>query len=194
MGHGRGRAALSGFLAAYSAVNQGHCHPKIRAAMVAQAEKVTLTSRAFRNDQLPLLYRDLHEMTGFAMALPMNSGVEAVETALKAARKWGVEVKGVPEGAGEIVVCTNNFHGRTISVVGFSSEDQYREGFGPFAPGFRAVPFGDAEALRASDHTQHCRVLGGAGAGRGGDCCSAGRVSAGLQGDLRRAPGADDVR
>ena len=138
------------FLAAYSAVNQGHCHPKIRAAMFAQAEKVTLTSRAFRNDQLPLLYRDLHEICGFEMALPMNSGVEAVETALKAARKWGEQVKGVRPGAGEILVCTNNFHGRTISVVGFSSEEQYREGFGPFAPGFRAVPFGDAEALRAA--------------------------------------------
>ena len=138
------------FLAAYSAVNQGHCHPKIRAAMVAQAEKVTLTSRAFRNDQLPLLYKDLHEICGFEMALPMNSGVEAVETALKAARKWGEQVKGVAPGEGEILVCTNNFHGRTISVVGFSSEDQYREGFGPFAPGFRAVPFGDAEALRAA--------------------------------------------
>ena len=136
------------FLAAYSAVNQGHCHPKIREALVAQAQKVTLTSRAFRNDQLPLLYKDLHDLTGFEMALPMNSGVEAVETALKAARKWGETVKGVPTGQGEILVCTNNFHGRTISVVGFSSEDQYREGFGPFAPGFRQVPFGDAEALR----------------------------------------------
>ncbi len=138
------------FLAAYSAVNQGHCHPKIRAAMFAQAEKVTLTSRAFRNDQLPLLYRDLHEICGFEMALPMNSGVEAVETALKAARKWGETVKGVAAGQSEILVCTNNFHGRTISVVGFSSEDQYREGFGPFAPGFRQVEFGDAEALRAA--------------------------------------------
>jgi ornithine--oxo-acid transaminase len=136
------------FLAAYSAVNQGHCHPKIRAAMVAQAEKVTLTSRAFRNDQLPLLYRDLHEICGFEMALPMNSGVEAVETALKAARKWGETVKGVAPGEGEILVCTNNFHGRTISVVGFSSEGQYREGFGPFAPGFQQVAFGDAKALR----------------------------------------------
>jgi ornithine--oxo-acid transaminase len=138
------------FLAAYSAVNQGHCHPAIRQAMFDQAEKVTLTSRAFRNDQLPLLYRDLHELTGFDMALPMNSGVEAVETALKAARKWGETVKGVPSGQGEIIVCTNNFHGRTISVVGFSSEDQYRQGFGPFAPGFRAVPFGNAAALAAA--------------------------------------------
>ena len=136
------------FLAAYSAVNQGHCHPTIKAAMLTQVEKVTLTSRAFRNEQLPMLYKELHEVTGFEMALPMNSGVEAVETALKAARKWGETVKGVPAGRAEILVCINNFHGRTISVVGFSSEDQYRDGFGPFAPGFRAVPFGDAEALR----------------------------------------------
>jgi ornithine--oxo-acid transaminase len=110
------------FLAAYSAVNQGHCHPAILQAMIRQAEKVTLTSRAFRNDQLPLLYRDLHELTGYEMALPMNSGAEAVETALKAARKWGSVVKGVPEGRQEIVVAANNFHGRTIAIVGFSSE------------------------------------------------------------------------
>ena len=136
------------FLAAYSAVNQGHCHPAILAAMMEQAQRVTLTSRAFRNDQLPLLLRDLHEITGFEMALPMNSGVEAVETALKAARKWGETVKGVAPDQGEILVCRNNFHGRTISVVGFSSEEQYRKGFGPFAPGFGCIPFGDAEALR----------------------------------------------
>ncbi len=136
------------FLAAYSAVNQGHCHPAILKAMTDQAKRVTLTSRAFRNDQLPLLYRDLHEITGFEMALPMNSGVEAVETALKAARKWGETVKGVPAGQSEILVATNNFHGRTISVVGFSSEMQYRTGFGPFPAGFRQVAFGDADALR----------------------------------------------
>ncbi len=138
------------FLAAYSAVNQGHCHPAILAAMVEQAQKVTLTSRAFRNDQLPLLLRDLNAVTGFEMALPMNSGVEAVETAIKAARKWGQTVKGVPAGMGEILVATNNFHGRTIAVVGFSSESQYKCGFGPFPTGFRQVPFGDAEAVRAS--------------------------------------------
>lgn len=138
------------FLAAYSAVNQGHCHPRILAAMVEQAGKVTLTSRAFRNDQLPLLLRDLHEITGFEMALPMNSGVEAVETALKAARKWGEMVKGVPAGQAEILVCANNFHGRTISVVGFSSEEQYKIGFGPFPTGFRQVPFGDVDAMRAA--------------------------------------------
>jgi ornithine--oxo-acid transaminase len=138
------------FLAAYSAVNQGHCHPAILRAMMTQAQRVTLTSRAFRNDQLPLLLRDLHELTGFEMALPMNSGAEAVETALKMARKWGETIKGVPPGQGEIIVCGNNFHGRTISIVGFSSDAQNRFGFGPFAPGFQAVAFGDAEALRAA--------------------------------------------
>src|SRR5664280_3436820 len=114
------------FLAAYSAVNQGHCHPAIFQAMCRQAEKVTLTSRAFRNDQLPLLYRDLHELTGYEMALPMNSVAEAVETGLKAARKWGETVKGIAAGKAEIVVAANNFHGRTIAIVGFSTEDQYR--------------------------------------------------------------------
>ena len=138
------------FLAAYSAVNQGHCHPAILKALTEQAQRVTITSRAFRNDQLPLLYRDLHEITGFEMALPMNSGVEAVETALKAARKWGETVKGVAAGEGEIIVCANNFHGRTISVVGFSSEAQYRAGFGPFPAGFKRIPFGDVAALRAA--------------------------------------------
>ena len=136
------------FLAAYSAVNQGHCHPAILQAMVAQAQRVTLTSRAFRNDQLPLLYRDLHEITGFEMALAMNSGVEAVETALKAARKWGLLIKGTAQP--EILVCSNNFHGRTIAVVSFSSDTQYRHGFGPFPTGFRTVPFGDAAAMRAA--------------------------------------------
>ena len=136
------------FLAAYSAVNQGHCHPAILSAMVEQAQKVTLTSRAFRNDQLPELLRDLHELTGFEQALPMNSGAEAVETALKAARKWGETVKGIAKDRTEIIVCSNNFHGRTISIVGFSTDDQYRSGFGPFPAGFKHVPFGDAEALR----------------------------------------------
>ena len=138
------------FLAAYSAVNQGHCHPAILKALTEQAQRVTITSRAFRNDQLPLLFRDLHEITGFDMALPMNTGVEAVETALKTARKWGETIKGVGAGHGEIIVCANNFHGRTISVVGFSSEAQYRQGFGPFPAGFRQIPFGDAAALRAA--------------------------------------------
>ena len=135
-------------LAAYSAVNQGHCHPAILRAMLDQAQKVTLTSRAFRNDQLPLLYRDLHELTGFEMALPMNSGAEAVETSLKAARKWGETIKGIPANQTEILVASGNFHGRTIAIVGFSSDAQYRSGFGPFAPGFRTVPFGDIDALK----------------------------------------------
>ena len=147
------------FLAAYSAVNQGHCHPAIFQAMCSQAEKVTLTSRAFRNDQLPLLYRDLHQLTGYEMALPMNSGAEAVETALKAARKWGAAVKGIADGQQEIIVASNNFHGRTIAIVGFSSEAQYRDGFGPFAAGFREVPFGDAEALRRAITPKTCAFL-----------------------------------
>jgi ornithine--oxo-acid transaminase len=147
------------FLAAYSAVNQGHCHPAILRAMCRQAEKVTLTSRAFRNDQLPLLYRDLHELTGYEMALPMNSGAEAVETALKAARKWGAIVRGIPADQAEIVVAANNFHGRTIAIVGFSSDEQYRNGFGPFPAGFRLVPFGDAEALRRAITPRTCAFL-----------------------------------
>lgn len=126
-------------LAAYSAVNQGHCHPKIMAALIEQAQYVTLTSRAFRNVQLPLFYKELHDLTGFEMALPMNSGTEAVETALKAARKWGYQIKGIPENQAEIIVCSNNFHGRTISIVSFSTEEQYRHDFGPFLPGFKII-------------------------------------------------------
>jgi ornithine--oxo-acid transaminase len=146
-------------LAAYSAVNQGHCHPKILQAMMDQARRLTLTSRAFRNNQLPLLCRDLHALTGFDSVLPMNSGAEAVETALKAARKWGMLVKGLPADTAEIIVCENNFHGRTISLVSFSTEPQYRDGFGPFTPGFRVVPFGDAEALRAAMTPRTCAFL-----------------------------------
>jgi ornithine--oxo-acid transaminase len=146
-------------LASYSAVNQGHCHPRILATLVEQAHKVTLTSRAFRNDQLPLLYRDLHELTGFDMALPMNSGAEAVETAVKAARKWGYQVKGIPEGRAEIIVCSNNFHGRTVTIVSFSSDEQYRDGFGPFTPGFKIIPYGDADALRKAITPNTCAFL-----------------------------------
>ena len=146
-------------LAAYSAVNQGHCHPKILKAMVEQAHRVTLTSRAFRNDQLPLLCRDLHRMAGMDMALPMNSGAEAVETALKAARKWGYQVKGIPQGKAEIIVCSNNFHGRTITIVSFSTEDQYRDGYGPFTPGFTVIPYNDAEALRKAITPNTCAFL-----------------------------------
>lgn len=146
-------------LAAYSAVNQGHCHPRILAALAEQAGRVTLTSRAFRNDQLPLLCQDLHQLTGYELVLPMNSGAEAVETALKAARKWGYTVKGIPDGRAEIVVCRNNFHGRTISIVSFSTDEQYRAGFGPFTPGFRVVPYGDGEALRAAITPQTAAFL-----------------------------------
>jgi ornithine--oxo-acid transaminase len=146
-------------LAAYSAVNQGHCHPKIMQAMLDQAHKVTLTSRAFRNDQLPLLYKDLHDLTGFDQALPMNSGAEAVETAVKAARKWGYKVKGIPEGQAEIIACSNNFHGRTITIVSFSTDAQYRDGFGPFTPGFKIVPYGDAKAVVDAITPNTCAFL-----------------------------------
>ena len=146
-------------LASYSAVNQGHCHPRILETLIEQAHKVTLTSRAFRNDQLPLLYRDLHELTGFDMTLPMNSGAEAVETAVKAARKWGYKVKGIPEGKAEIIVCANNFHGRTVTIVSFSSDEQYRDGFGPFTPGFRIIPYRNADALREAINPNTCAFL-----------------------------------
>jgi len=134
-------------LASYSAVNQGHCHPKIMWTMLEQVQKLTLTSRAFRNDQLGLFYQELCELTNSHKVLPMNSGAEAAETVIKAVRKWGYQVKGVPADQAEIIVCANNFHGRTITIVGFSSEQQYREGFGPFTPGFTTIPFGDADAL-----------------------------------------------
>ena len=134
-------------LASYSALNQGHCHPRILTALIEQAKKLTLVSRAFRTDQLGPFYKEICEMTHSHSVLPMNSGAEAVETALKAARKWGYKVKEIPEDMAEIIVCANNFHGRTITIVGFSTEPQYRDGFGPFAPGFVTIPFGDAEAL-----------------------------------------------
>lgn len=146
-------------LASYSAVNQGHCHPKILETLIEQAHKVTLTSRAFRNDQLPLLCRDLHELTGFDRVLPMNSGAEAVETAVKVARKWGYKVKGIPDGKAEIIVCANNFHGRTVTIVSFSSDEQYRDGFGPFTPGFKIIPYGDSRALREAITPNTCAFL-----------------------------------
>ena len=137
-------------LAAYSALNQGHRHPEIMRAAEEQMAKLTLTSRAFHNDQMGPFLRELCEATGFEKALPMNTGAEAVETAIKTVRKWGYQVKGVPEGQAEIIVCENNFHGRTTTIVGFSSEDQYKEGFGPFTPGFVMVPYGDVEAFEAA--------------------------------------------
>ena len=146
-------------LSSYSAVNQGHCHPRIVQALTDQARRVALTSRAFRNDQLPLFYKDLHELTGMDMALPMNTGAEAVETALKAARKWGYTVKGIPEGKAEIIVCAGNFHGRTISIISFSTEEHYKAGFGPLTPGFRIVPYGDAQALRDAITPYTCAFL-----------------------------------
>jgi len=137
-------------LSAYSALNQGHCHPRILAAMVGQAQRLTLTSRAFRNDQLALLYEDLAKLTRSHKILPMNSGAEAVESAVKAVRKWGYEVKGVPADRAEIIVCSNNFHGRTLGIVGFSTDPDARGGFGPFAPGFRVVPFGEFDAFASA--------------------------------------------
>ncbi|OWV90013.1 ornithine--oxo-acid aminotransferase [Rhizobium sp. N122] len=146
-------------LSAYSAVNQGHCHPKILAAMVEQAGRLTLTSRAFRNDQLAYLYEELAALTGSHKILPMNSGAEAVETAIKAVRKWGYEVKGVPEGKAEIIVCADNFHGRTLSIISFSTDPDARTGFGPYTPGFRTIPFGDAEAFEAAINSNTVAAL-----------------------------------
>ncbi|MGO8915948.1 MAG: ornithine--oxo-acid transaminase [Stellaceae bacterium] len=137
-------------LSAYSAVNQGHCHPRILAALTEQASRLAITSRAFMNDQLPLFYQELCAATRSHKVLPMNSGAEAVESAVKVARKWGYEVKGVPEDRAEIIVCANNFHGRTLTIVGFSTDPRARDGFGPFTPGFRIVPFADAAALEAA--------------------------------------------
>jgi ornithine--oxo-acid transaminase len=135
-------------LSAYSAVNQGHCHPRIMETLAEQAKRLTLVSRAFRNDQLGPFYEELCRLTNSHKVLPMNSGAEAVETVIKAVRKWGYKTKGVPEGEAEVIVCENNFHGRTITIVGFSTEPQYKDGFGPFTPGFKVIPFGDVQALR----------------------------------------------
>jgi len=137
-------------LSAYSAVNQGHCHPKIRAALITQAARLTLTSRAFRNDQLGAFYQEICQLTNSHKVLPMNSGAEAVETVIKTVRKWGYKIKGIPKDQAEIIVCENNFHGRTITIVGFSTDENSRSGFGPFTPGFKIIPFGDAEALEAA--------------------------------------------
>jgi ornithine--oxo-acid transaminase len=137
-------------LSAYSAVNQGHCHPRILGAMIEQAGRLTLTSRAFRNDQLPLFYQEICALTHTTKVLPMNSGAEAVESALKLARKWGYEVKNVPEDQAEILVCSDNFHGRTVAIVGFSTDPAARRNFGPYPAGFRIIPYGDAAAFAAA--------------------------------------------
>jgi ornithine--oxo-acid transaminase len=147
------------FLSAYSAVSQGHCHPRILETMREQASRVTLTSRAFRNDQFPLFCEELATFCGMESVLAMNTGAEAVETAIKAARRWGYRIKGIPDGAAEIIVCDNNFHGRTTTIVGFSSDPSYRDGFGPFAPGFVSVPFGDADAMRSAITENTCAIL-----------------------------------
>ncbi len=146
-------------LSAYSAVNQGHCHPRILETMLEQARKVTLTSRAFRNDQLPLFCKELAEFCGMEAVLPMNTGAEAVETAIKTSRRWGYRNKGIPDGKAEIIVCENNFHGRTTTIVGFSSEQAYRDGFGPFTPGFLQIPFGDIAALEKAITPNTCAFL-----------------------------------
>src|SRR5688572_683803 len=146
-------------LSAYSAVNQGHCHPRILETMLEQARKVTLTSRAFRNDQLPLFCKELAEFCGMEAVLPMNTGAEAVETAIKTSRRWGYRTKGIPDGKAEIIVCENNFHGRTTTIVGFSSEQAYRDGFGPFTPGFVQIPFGDIAALEKAITPNTCAFL-----------------------------------
>src|SRR5215471_11001869 len=146
-------------LSAYSALNQGHCHPRILAALQEQAARITLTSRAFRNDQLPLFVGELARLCEMEMVLPMNTGAEAVETAIKAARRWGYARKGIPQDRAEIIVCENNFHGRTTTICGFSSEPLYRDGFGPFTPGFVSIPFGDAEALEEAITPHTCAFL-----------------------------------
>ena len=155
-------------LAAYSAVNQGHCHPRIVDSLIAQTRRLTLTSRAFRNDRLGPFYRYLSKLTGFAKVLPMNTGAEAVETAIKAARKWAYTVKGVARDRAEILVFSNNFHGRTTTIVGFSSDRQYREGFGPFTPGFRVLPYGDFAAVADAMHGDVAAILAEPIQGEGG--------------------------
>jgi ornithine--oxo-acid transaminase len=146
-------------LSAYSAVNQGHCHPRIINALKEQAERVTLTSRAFRNDQLPLFAAELAQACGMEMVLPMNTGAEAVETAIKASRRWGYSIKGIPINQAEIIACENNFHGRTTTITGFSSEPLYKDGFGPFTPGFITIPYGDVEALERAITPNTCAFL-----------------------------------
>ena len=146
-------------LSSYSALNQGHAHPRILQTLIEQAQRVTLTSRAFRNDQLPLFSQELCELLGMERVLPMNSGAEAVETAIKAARRWGYSKKGIPDGQAEIIVCANNFHGRTVTIISASTDPDYRRGFGPFTPGFTVVPFGDLAALQQAINPRTCALL-----------------------------------
>lgn len=146
-------------LSSYSALNQGHCHPKILAAMVEQAQKITLTSRAFRNDKLGLFYKKLSDMTGYGMSLPMNSGAEAVETAIKVARKWAYSVKGIPRNKAEIIVADGNFHGRTVTIISFSSTPLYKDDFGPFTPGFRIVSYGNLDQIKEVMNPNTAAVL-----------------------------------
>jgi ornithine--oxo-acid transaminase len=157
--HGADGSRYLDCLSAYSALNQGHCHPRVIQALTEQAARVALTSRAFRNDQLPRFAQELAELCGMEMVLPMNTGAEAVETAIKAARRWGYTRKGIPPDQAEIIVCENNFHGRTTTITGFSSEPFYQDGFGPFTPGFVTVPFGDAEALERAITPRTCAFL-----------------------------------
>jgi len=146
-------------LSAYSAVNQGHIHPKILSALQNQAARLTLTSRAFRNDQLPLLCKELFDLTGYEMSLLMNSGAEAVETAIKLSRKWAYQVKKIPDNQAEIITCAGNFHGRTVTTISFSTEPAYRNDFGPFTPGFITVPYGDSGAITKSITPNTAAVL-----------------------------------
>ena len=146
-------------LSAYSALNQGHRHPKIIQALIDQAQKVTLTSRAFHNDQFGLFCKEICEFTGYEMVLPMNSGAEGVETAIKVARKWAYKTKKIEEDKAEIITCAGNFHGRTVTIVGFSTEPQYKECFGPFTPGFVTVPYGDVESVEKAIHPNTAGIL-----------------------------------
>lgn len=146
-------------ISAYSAVNQGHSHPRIKAALIEQASRVQLTSRAMRNDRMGPFLKKLTSLTGFERALPMNTGAEAVETAIKLARRWGYRVKGIPQDAAEIVVFSNNFHGRTTSIISASTQESYRKDFGPFTPGFVAIPFGDSDALERALSPNTCAIL-----------------------------------
>jgi len=146
-------------LSAYSALNQGHNHPKIKQAMIDQLDRLTLTSRAFRNDQLGLFYKKLSVMTGYEMSLPMNSGAEAVETAIKAARKWAYVVKGIPRYKAEIIVAAGNFHGRTTTIISFSTTEKYRRDFGPFTDGFVSVKYGNIDAIKSAINENTAAIL-----------------------------------